>query len=311
MGMSEALDLLAAGLPQAIVSGLVYGSIYALIAQGYYVTFSTTDTLNFAQGDFLMVAAMISFTVFGGVLLYGANAYTALALAAVAAALVLSLMGALVERIAIRPLRGLVSFGWVLSTVGVGVIVRQAAEIIWGREHKRVPSAFGDTPIHIDMLGAKVGILPQELFILVASLGTMAGVLIFLKRSIFGKAMAAVAHNAPVAALMGINVRKVVVSAYAISSVLAGLAGVLVAPVLFAHAHMGALPGLKAFAVGIIGGLGSPLGILGVGLVLGVIEFTVAIFSAAWRDAITFLLLIAILIWRPLGLFEPVRREKV
>ncbi|WP_210497337.1 branched-chain amino acid ABC transporter permease [Microvirga antarctica] len=311
MDLASIAEMLAQGLPQAIVSGLVYGSIYALVAQGYYVTFSTTDTLNFAQGDFLMIAAMLSFTVLGGLALSGVSLWLALLAAIAVVVVVLALMGIAVERIAIRPLRGIFSFGWILSTVGVAVILRQMAEIIWGREHMRVPSVFGDVPIRLNLGTVQIGILPQEVFILAASLGAMIAVLFFLKKSRLGKAMAAVAFNAPAAALMGINVRHIVVLSYALSSVLAGLAGVLVAPVLFAHAHMGTLPGLKAFAVGIIGGLGNPVGILVVGLALGIVEFVVAIFNASLRDAVTFLILIAILAWRPMGLFDKSGREKV
>jgi branched-chain amino acid transport system permease protein len=123
--------------------------------------------------------------------------------------------------------------------------------------------------------------------------------------------MAAVALNASAASLMGINVRAMVVLAYIISSVLAGLAGLLVVPVLHAYALMGVLPGLKAFAVAIIGGLGNPFGILIAGLLLGIVEFVVAIFNASLRDAVTFFLLIVILAWRPLGLFEKPSMEKV
>jgi branched-chain amino acid transport system permease protein len=307
----DALDTLLRGLPQAIASGLVYGSIYALIAQGYYVTFSTTQTLNFAQGDFLMIGGMLAFTVFGGLLLTGAPLALALVVALAVIPVILALMGTLVERVAVRPLRSAFSLGWILSTVGVAVILRNAGEVIWGIEQKAVPSVFGDNAIRIDAGLFQFGILPQEIFILAASLLAMGAVLFFLKRSLRGKAMAAVALNASAASLMGINVRAMVVLAYIISSVLAGLAGLLVVPVLHAYALMGVLPGLKAFAVAIIGGLGNPFGILIAGLLLGVIEFVVAIFNASLRDAVTFFLLIVILAWRPLGLFEKPSREKV
>jgi branched-chain amino acid transport system permease protein len=302
---------LVRGLPQAVASGLVYGSIYALIAQGYYVTFSTTETLNFAQGDFLMIGGMLSFTVLGGLALAGVPLIVAFLAALAVITVVMVGMGALVERVAVRPLRAAFSFGWILSTVGVAVILRQAAEIIWGREEKAVPSPFGSDAIHFDLGLFQVGILPQELFILAASLATMAAVLFFLKRSRLGKAMAAVAFNAPAAGLMGIDVRRIVILAYVISSVLAGLAGILVSPVLFAYSLMGQLPGLKAFAVAIIGGLGNPFGILVAGLLLGVVEFIVAIFNASLRDAVTFFLLIVILAWKPMGLFVRSTREKV
>jgi len=307
----EAVETLLRGLPQAIASGLVYGSIYALIAQGYYVTFSTTQTLNFAQGDFLMIGGMLAFTAFSALLLAGVPLIVALIVALAVIPLVLAGMGSVVERVAVRPLRRAFSLGWILSTVGVAVILRNTSEVIWGREQKAVPSVFGDNAIRVDLGAFQFGILPQEIFILVASLGTMAAVLFFLKRSLLGKAMAAVALNPSASGLMGINVRFVVVLAYIISSILAGLAGLLVAPVLFAHALMGVLPGLKAFAVAIIGGLGNPFGILMAGLLLGVIEFVVAIFNASLRDAVTFFLLIVILAWKPMGLFERVSGEKV
>jgi branched-chain amino acid transport system permease protein len=298
-------------LPQAVASGLVYGSIYALIAQGYYVTFSTTQTLNFAQGDFLMIGGMLAFTIFGALALSGVPLVLSLIAALAVIPLILALMGVLVERVAVRPLRQAFSLGWILSTVGVAVILRNAAEVIWGREPKPVPSVFGEAPLRIDLGLFQFGILPQEALILVASLAIIGAVLLFLKRSLLGKAMAAVALNPGAAGLMGINVRAMVVLAYVISSVLAGVAGLLVVPVLHAYSLMGVLPGLKAFAVAIIGGLGNPFGILIAGLLLGIVEFIVAIFNASLRDAVTFFLLIVILAWRPLGLFEKPTGEKV
>lgn len=307
----NSLEALIRGLPQAVASGLVYGSIYALIAQGYYVTFSTTQTLNFAQGDFLMIGGMLAFTVFGLLALNGVPLVLALVAGLAVIPLTLAVMGALVERVAVRPLRRAFSLGWILSTVGVAVILRNAAEVIWGREPKPVPSVFGENAIRVDLGLFQFGILPQELFILVAALAMIGAVLFFLKRSMLGKAMAAVALNAPAAGLMGINVRAMVVLAYVIASALAGVAGLLVVPVLHAYSLMGVLPGLKAFAVAIIGGLGNPFGILIAGLLLGIIEFVVAIFNASLRDAVTFFLLIVILAWRPLGLFEKPSMEKV
>src|SRR2546425_8156977 len=143
----EVLQTFLRGLPQAVASGLVYGSIYALIAQGYYVTFSTTQTLNFAQGDFLMMGGMLAFTVFGVLLASGAPLVVALLAALAVIPLILALMGTLVERVAVRPLRGAFSLGWILSTVGVAGIFRKAGEGIWGIEQKSGPSLFGDNAI--------------------------------------------------------------------------------------------------------------------------------------------------------------------
>jgi len=307
----DQLEALIRGLPQAVASGLVYGSIYALIAQGYYVTFSTTQTLNFAQGDFLMIGGMLAFTVFGLLAVNGMPLVLALVAGLAVIPLTLAVMGALVERVAVRPLRRAFSLGWILSTVGVAVILRNAAEVIWGREPKPVPSVFGDSAIRVDVGLFQFGMLPQEIVILIGALAMIAGILIFLKHSLLGKSMAAVSLNAPAAGLMGINVRAMVVLAYVIASAITGIAGLLVVPVLHAYSLMGVLPGLKAFAVAIIGGLGNPFGILMAALLLGIIEFVVAIFNASLRDAVTFFLLIVILAWRPLGLFEKPSIEKV
>jgi branched-chain amino acid transport system permease protein len=300
MDLAEIVSTFLRILPQAIVSGVALGSVYALIAQGYYVTFTTTETVNFAQGEFLMVGALTSYTI---LVLSGMSFLVAL----VVVIILMAVMGVVVERVAIRPLRQLLSVGWILSTVGVSVILRQFAEIYWGREQKRVPSIFGDTPIFI----GGTGIFPQEIFIILASLLTMAALLVFLKRSTFGKALQAVAFNPAAAGLMGINVRQMVVVAYIISSILAGIAGMLVAPVIFAHAEMGALLGLKAFAAAIIGGIENPIGILVVGIGLGIAEFIAAGINASFRDAATFLILILLLAWRPQGLFRRVTAEKV
>lgn len=300
MDLADVIDTFFRILPQALLSGVALGSVYALIAQGFYVTFTTTETVNFAQGEFLMVGALTSYSL---MVLNGVNFIVAL----VVVSLLMAAMGALTERVAVRPLRQLLSVGWILSTVGVSVILRQFAEIYWGREQKRVPSIFGDDPVRL----FNVGIFPQEIFILLASLATMTLLLVFLKRSLLGKAFQAVAFNPPAAGLMGINVRGMVVLAYVLSSILAGLAGMLVAPVIFAHAEMGALLGLKAFAAGIIGGIENPFGILVVGLGLGIAEFIVAGYNASLRDAVTFFLLILVLAWRPQGIFQRVTAEKV
>src|SRR3989440_11463201 len=175
----ELLETLLRGLPQAVASGLVYGSIYALIAQGYYVTFSTTQTLNFAQGDFLMMGGMLAFTVFGVLLVTGAPLVVALLAALAVIPLALALLGTLVERVAVRPLRRAFSLGWILSTVGVAVILRNAGEVIWGIEQKPVPSVFGDNALRVNAGLFQFGILPQEVFILVGSLAAMSLVLVF------------------------------------------------------------------------------------------------------------------------------------
>jgi branched-chain amino acid transport system permease protein len=163
---------------QALVSGLSIGSIYALIAEGYYITFITTGTLNFGQGEFLMVGALFGLTCY---LSFGLP----YAVAVLAVVLLTGAVGVGLERAAIRPvIRHALSLSWVLSTVAVSIILKNAAVQLWGPEQVKFPSPFGETVVLI----GSAGIFPQELFIIVAALGTVFAVQLFLRRSLFGKA---------------------------------------------------------------------------------------------------------------------------
>jgi branched-chain amino acid transport system permease protein len=286
---------------QALVSGLSVGSVYALIAQGYYVTFITTGALNFGQGEFLMVGA-----------LFGLTCYVTLglpyAVAAFAAVALLGLLGAGLERIAIRAtLRHALSLSWVLSTVAVSIILKNGAVQIWGPEQIKFPSPFGERVLQI----GPAGIFPQELFIIFAAIGTVLLVQVFLRRAILGKALTAVAHNRNAAAVMGIDVQRMIVFAFVLSSMLAGLGGVLIAPITFAWAYMGTVPGIKAFAAAIIGGLENPIGILIGGLVVGVFEQLVGIVNSNLKEGITFFFVLLVLAVRPTGLLGRRQIEKV
>jgi len=280
---------------QALISGMAIGSIYALIAQGFYITSITTNTLNFGQGDFLMIGALFGLTCY---LAFGGPSMLSFVIATVLAVGLLAVMGAGLERIAVRPVRGLTSLSWVLSTLSVALILRNAAQLIWRPEQHPFPSPLGSKVLRI----AGAGILPQEIFILAVSISVMILLMVFLRRSLLGKALLAVAHNSNAAAAMGINVQRMVIFAYVLSSVLAGLGGVLIAPITFAYAYMGTVLGVKAFAAAIVGGLENPLGILIGGLIMGVVEQIAAGINSNLKDGITFALIILILALRPTGL---------
>jgi branched-chain amino acid transport system permease protein len=286
------MNTLVVNLWQALVSGLSVGSVYALIAQGYYVTFITTGALNFGQGEFLMVGA-----------LFGLTCYVTLGLpyaVAMAGAVVLvGLMGAGLERVAIRPvLRHALSLSWVLSTVAVSIVLKNGAVHLWGPEQAKFPSPFGDRVLRI----GHAGIFPQELLIIVAAIGTVLLVQVFLRRAVLGKALTAVAHNRNAAAVVGINVQRMIVLAFVLSSALAGLGGILIAPVTFAWAYMGTVPGIKAFAAAIFGGLENPIGILIGGLVIGLLEQVFGIVNSNLKEGVTFFFILLILALRPTGL---------
>ncbi len=313
-------SLLGLNYLQVLISGLAIGAVYALVAQGYYITYNTTTTMNFAQGDLLMMGAMIGLTAFTGATLFPAYAaagltteiagtYTyldasqrlpAFLLAVPIMLLIMAGLGALVYYLGIRPLREFTAIGWIMSTVGISAILRNVALLIWGKSGLTFPSPAGGDVVR---LTPTTGVYRQEIVNLVVALVTVALLLVFLKRSTLGKAMNAVAFNRDAAALMGINVRRMVVFAYVLAALLAGIGGVLVAPVSGTYAEMGVTLGLKSFAAAIVGGLVNPVGILVGGLLIGVVEQIANGINPDLRDGSVFILVILLLAFRPQGLF--------
>jgi branched-chain amino acid transport system permease protein len=289
-------------LLQLILSGVAVGMIYALLAFGYNITFSTSRTINFAQGEFLMLGALTGLTAATTWKLGYAGALAASCVAG-------GLLGIVLEQTAIRPaLKTRSAVSWILATVALGIIARNVAERVWGTDDTRFPSPLGDTPLTF----AGVRALPQELLVIGAAALIMALVELFRRRSIWGKAATAVAADKDAAALMGINVPLVITLSFVLSSAIAGVSGVLVAPLTLASATMGTLLGTKAYAVAIVGGLQSGLGVLVGGLLLGLSEqFTARYVSTGYKDTPGFVLLILILLIKPSGLFGKKTIRKV
>ena len=278
--------------------------IYALLAFGYNITFSTSRTINFAQGDFLMLGGLVGLTLFTGFKLPYA--------VALLGALVLGgLLGVVLEQVAIRPaLRTGSAVSWILATVALGIVARNGAERVWGTDDVPFRAPLGSQPL---VLFGGVRVPPQELLIIGAAVVIMAAFETFRRRSILGKAVTAVAADRDAAALMGIPVARVMTLSFVISSAIAAVAGVLVGPeVRLVGPGMGLLLGTKAYAAAIIGGLQSGLGVVAGGLILGLSEQFAATYlpklsggylSTGYKDTPGFLLLILILLVRPAGLF--------
>jgi branched-chain amino acid transport system permease protein len=287
---------------QLMLSGVAVGMIYALLAFGYNITFSTSRTINFAQGEFLMLGALTGLTAATTWKLGYAGALAA-------SCVVGGLLGIVLEQTAIRPaLKTRSAVSWILATVALGIIARNVAERVWGTDDTRFPSPLGDTPLAF----AGVRAMPQELLVIGAAALIMALVELFRRRSIWGKAATAVAADKDAAALMGINVPLVITLSFVLSSAIAGVSGVLVAPLTLASATMGTLLGTKAYAVAIVGGLQSGLGVLVGGLLLGLSEqFTARYVSTGYKDTPGFVLLILILLIKPSGLFGKKTIRKV
>lgn len=300
---------------QALVSGMALGGIYALVALGFSITHTTTRTLNFGQGEFLVggafvgVAALLLLSGKGPVgVLSAADVSIGVYLAAIVASMVvLGALGALMYFIAVRPFFGLGGMAWVMSTIGFGIILQNTAMAIWGAGSVAMPSPLGEGVIRI----AGAGIRPQEILVLATTAVVMLALDHVLRRTRIGKAVRAVAANPQAAALMGINVGAIVVLAFVTSSALAGMAGLLIAPITTASVFMGLTIALKAFSSAIVGGLTNPRGCIAGGFLLGVIEALVGLWRAEMREITIFLLIIAVLVVKPEGLFGQKPFEKV
>ena len=287
-------------LVQLVVSGLALGSMYALVALGYHMTWATSRTMNFSQGHVLMLGAVVAWGVHVG-------AGWPLAAAVAAALVACGAFGVLVERLAVRPFFRAGSPLWLLSTIALGIILENVALLTFGKDARAFPSSLALKPVFV--LGA--GVYPQELLLPVVGLALMAGTQLFYHRTSYGRQLKAVAWDGEAAALMGVHVPRAVAVAYTLSAILAGVAGVLLAPLLNVSATMGTLIGLKAFAVAIIGGLTSAGGIVVAGLAYGVIEAGVSGYaSSGAREIVGFTIVIVMLIVRPWGLggVRPARR---
>jgi branched-chain amino acid transport system permease protein len=287
-------------LAQLIVSGISVGMIYGVIAFGYQLTFATSKTLNFGQGEALMLGALVGLTVQHYI------GYWAM----LPVVLVFGLFqGAVVERLGVRRAVATKSeAGWIMATIALGIIFKNVAENVWGRDALKFPSPLSETPI--DVGGVRV--LPMELVIVFGAIVLMLAVELFNRRSIFGKAVVATAADRDAAGLMGINTGLVITFSYALSSMTASFAGVLVAPVTLTGATMGAVLGLKAFAVAIIGGLSSGLGVVVGGLILGITETMTGYYiSSGYKDVPGLVLLLLVLSIKPSGLFGRATIKKV
>jgi branched-chain amino acid transport system permease protein len=289
-------------LLQLVYSGIALGMIYAVIAFGYQLTFATSDTLNFGQGEALMLGALVGLSL---VDTGGMNYWLAIPLVGVFGLF----QGALVERVGVRPAIKLKSeFGWIMSTIALGIIFKNVAENIWGRDDLRFPSPLDESPIKL--FGANV--LPMELLVIGGALLMMVLIEFFNRKTIFGKAVVATFNDREAARLMGINTSIVITFSYALSSMTAAFAGILVAPLTLTGATMGSVLGLKAFAVAIIGGLTSGLGIVVGGILLGVAETTTGFYiSTGYKDVPGLVLLLLVLAVRPAGLFGKSAIKKV
>ena len=289
---------------QYLINGISIGAVYAIIALGYTMVYGIAKMLNFAHGDVIMVGAYISFCV---------TSYLGMPtiVSILAAMMICTLLGVIIEGLAYKPLRGVPSLAVLITAIGVSYFLQNAAQLIWGSAPKIYPSIVTMEPIQL--FDGQLIITGQVIITVVLSAVIMVGLTLFTGKTKTGKAMRAVSEDRDAAQLMGINVNRTISTTFAIGSALAAIAGVLLcSTVPTLQPTTGSMPGIRAFTAAVFGGIGSIPGAMFGGLLLGVIEtFSKAYLATEFSDAIVFLVLILVLLVKPAGLLGKQVQEKV
>ena len=284
---------------QHLVNGLVLGGTYALLGIGLTLIFGLMNLVNFAHGEFYTLGAYLTFAALA---LSGLNFF-----AAVAAAIVVgALAGALCERLLLAPLRGQSIDTTMLVMIGLWIALQNGQLLVWGGVAKSIPHPFPTAPLTL----GPISIAPLRVFVVVTALALIAAAWLTIQRTRLGRAMRATFQDRETAALMGVKIGRIHTVTFAFGSALAAAAGALLGPVFLAYPSMGDLASLKAFSVVILGGLGNLAGATLGGLILGVAEELGAGYvSSGYRDAVGFVIIILVLLFRPSGLFA--RSERI
>lgn len=291
---------MSAQLTQFLLTGLTIGAIYALVALGFAIIYNASHVINFAQGEFVMIGGMATVWL----IQLGLPLLVAIALAVLAAVAV----GMALERFAIEPARGASPVTLIIITIGASILLRGLATLVWDKKLHTLPAFSGEAPIQIG--GATL--LPQSLWVMGITLVIVLLLGWFFGRTLMGKAVLATSHNPVAAQLCGINVRFVLFLSFGLSAGLGAVAGILIAPITLTSWDVGVMLGLKGFAAAILGGLGSGVGAVVGGLVLGIAESLGAGYlSSAYKDAIAFVIILAVLFFMPSGLFGKKSPDRV
>lgn len=285
---------------QLIISGLTIGSIYALIATGFVITYNITGVLNFAQGEFAMLGAMIAISLVA--------AGVSHMLAFIMAILIVLVSGALFERAAIHPARHSTGSAMIIITIGVAIAVRGIALFIWGTDPKMLPPFTPGEPFNL--FGAVVQL--QSLWAIGVAMISLIAMYVFFERTFMGKAVTACVINRFAARLMGIKPEKMSLLSISASAALGAIGGIIIAPISGASYEMGLMLGMKAFIAAVIGGLtNAPAAIVGA-LIVGLLEsFTEGLWSSGYKDLVIFGVLLLVLFILPNGLFAKMSGKRV
>jgi branched-chain amino acid transport system permease protein len=279
-------------LLQYVVTGITVGSLYAMVAIGFNIIYNVTEVINLAQGEFVMLGGLVM--VFVHVTL-GVPLVVAFCLTVV----LVTVVGILLDRLAVRPVRNPSVLTLIIATIGASIVIKGAAMLIWGKDPFDLPAFSGRTPI----LFGGASIQPQYLWIIGFLIVVAIGLTYFFNKTIVGKAMNACADNPNAARLVGINVQHMVLLSFALSAAIGAVAGITMTPIALMEYDRGAMLAVKGFGAAILGGLGSFGGAICGGLILGLIESLGAgLLSSGYKDAYALIVLLAVLFLRPSGI---------
>ncbi len=289
-------------LLQLSVAGVAQGCVYALVALGFVLIYKATETVNFAQGDLMMLGAFFALTA--SVMM--GWPYWATIIFAVAA---MAVIGMLLERIVLRPVLGQPAFTVVMITIGVGYVLRGVVTMMpgWGTDTFTLPTPFSEGVIKFGNVIFGV----QQLAVIGMTSALCAVLYVFFRYAKLGVAMQATSQNQLAAAYMGIPVRRVNMLVWGLSAGVAAFAGILLAPVTFVHSNMGFI-GLKAFPAAVVGGFGSVPGAIVGGLIIGLVEALAGFYMAeGFKDVAAYVVVLVVLLIKPSGIFGETARKKV
>jgi branched-chain amino acid transport system permease protein len=278
---------------QYILAGVTIGSIYAVVAIGFNIIYNATGIINFAQGEFVMLGAMIAISL---------ATVVPLPVAILLGVLATALIGALLELVFIRGLRQPSVLQMVVITIGLSILLREAALHIWDEKVRALPYFTGNESSSTRILGAFVS--PQVLWVLGTTAAIVVGLTLFFGRTQTGRAMRACSANPVAARLCGIDTRAMVTLSFVLSAAIGALAGCVVSPIALTQYDCGTPLAIKGFTAAILGGLGNSAGAVAAGLLIGVLEsMSITVLPAAYQDAVSVTILLGILCFRPAGLF--------
>ncbi len=287
-------------IAQMTVSGALMGLVYALIAYGFQLTYATSKSINFGQGELVMLSAFFSLTLLNlgvpywlmvpGGLLFGV------------------VMGLVVERACVRLSLEQKNEGWILLTIIFGLLGFSSAENIWGRDDRPFPTPISSDALHV----FGINITPIEISVAIGVLSVMGVIELFKRKTLLGKAFEAVSADRDAAELMGISATHTIMISYGLSGMVAAMAGILISPITTVGPTMASALILKAFSVAVVAGLDSGFGVVVIGIFIGVLESLTSFYiGSGWREAPGLILLILALAVRPNGVFGKASIRKV